>query len=170
MYTWPQTIGYALVDSPIALAAWMVRPRHRRALRRSPSNTMGGLGHPHARPHPGQDTAVLADRQRRLHPGRTGGLRTRRPAGRPPAPAPNNDPVRLHDLPRRDLADAAQGRASYPNVTYFHEVDKGGHFAAWEEPELSRPTSARRSGHSADERVTTNPSAVGATVTVKVVR
>ena len=22
------------------------------------------------------------------------------------------------------------------NVTYFHEVDKGGHFAAWEEPEL----------------------------------
>jgi pimeloyl-ACP methyl ester carboxylesterase len=26
--------------------------------------------------------------------------------------------------------------ASYPNVTYFHEVDKGGHFAAWEEPQL----------------------------------
>jgi pimeloyl-ACP methyl ester carboxylesterase len=26
--------------------------------------------------------------------------------------------------------------ASYPNVSYFHEVDKGGHFAAWEEPEL----------------------------------
>jgi hypothetical protein len=25
---------------------------------------------------------------------------------------------------------------SYPNVTYFSEVDKGGHFAAWEEPEL----------------------------------
>jgi pimeloyl-ACP methyl ester carboxylesterase len=26
--------------------------------------------------------------------------------------------------------------SSYPNVTYFNEVDKGGHFAAWEEPEL----------------------------------
>ena len=26
--------------------------------------------------------------------------------------------------------------ASYPNVTYFNKVDKGGHFAAWEEPEL----------------------------------
>ena len=25
---------------------------------------------------------------------------------------------------------------SYPNVTYFNEVDRGGHFAAWEEPEL----------------------------------
>jgi pimeloyl-ACP methyl ester carboxylesterase len=26
--------------------------------------------------------------------------------------------------------------ASYPNVIYVNEVDKGGHFAAWEEPEL----------------------------------
>jgi hypothetical protein len=24
----------------------------------------------------------------------------------------------------------------YPNLIYFNEVDKGGHFAAWEEPEL----------------------------------
>ena len=24
----------------------------------------------------------------------------------------------------------------YPNLTYFNKVDKGGHFAAWEEPEL----------------------------------
>ena len=27
-------------------------------------------------------------------------------------------------------------RRAYPNLTYFHEVDKGGNFAAWEEPEL----------------------------------
>jgi len=25
---------------------------------------------------------------------------------------------------------------AYPNLTYFNKVDKGGHFAAWEEPEL----------------------------------
>ena len=25
---------------------------------------------------------------------------------------------------------------AYPNLTYFNEADKGGHFAAWEEPEL----------------------------------
>jgi pimeloyl-ACP methyl ester carboxylesterase len=25
---------------------------------------------------------------------------------------------------------------AYPNVIYFNEVDRGGHFAAWEEPEL----------------------------------
>ena len=54
------------------------------------------------------------------------------------ASAAADDPVRLHDVPGRDLADAAQLvlEASYPNVIYFHKVDKGGHFAAWEEPEL----------------------------------
>src|SRR3954463_670829 len=25
---------------------------------------------------------------------------------------------------------------SYPTLTYFHEAERGGHFAAWEEPEL----------------------------------
>ena len=25
---------------------------------------------------------------------------------------------------------------AYPNLIYFHEADKGGQFAAWEEPEL----------------------------------
>jgi pimeloyl-ACP methyl ester carboxylesterase len=24
----------------------------------------------------------------------------------------------------------------YPHLTYFHEADRGGHFAAWEEPEV----------------------------------
>jgi pimeloyl-ACP methyl ester carboxylesterase len=24
----------------------------------------------------------------------------------------------------------------YPNLIYFHQADKGGHFAAWEEPEI----------------------------------
>jgi len=46
--------------------------------------------------------------------------------------------------------------AVYPHLAYFNEVDKGGHFAAWEEPELFatemraafkslRPTPALRS-------------------------
>jgi pimeloyl-ACP methyl ester carboxylesterase len=25
---------------------------------------------------------------------------------------------------------------AYPSLSYFNEVDRGGHFAAWEEPEL----------------------------------
>jgi hypothetical protein len=26
--------------------------------------------------------------------------------------------------------------AVYPNLAYFNAVDRGGHFAAWEEPQL----------------------------------
>jgi pimeloyl-ACP methyl ester carboxylesterase len=25
---------------------------------------------------------------------------------------------------------------AYPTLSYFHEVNKGGHFASWEEPQL----------------------------------
>ena len=39
--------------------------------------------------------------------------------------------------------------ASYPNVIYFNEVDKGGHFAAWEEPELFARSSGPRSARCA---------------------
>jgi len=28
---------------------------------------------------------------------------------------------------------------AFRNLIYFHEVDKGGHFAAWEQPELFAP-------------------------------
>jgi pimeloyl-ACP methyl ester carboxylesterase len=33
-------------------------------------------------------------------------------------------------------APESWARRAYPNVIYFHETEKGGHFAAWEQPEL----------------------------------
>jgi pimeloyl-ACP methyl ester carboxylesterase len=33
-------------------------------------------------------------------------------------------------------APESWARRAYPNLAYFHEADRGGHFAAWEEPEL----------------------------------
>jgi pimeloyl-ACP methyl ester carboxylesterase len=36
----------------------------------------------------------------------------------------------------RVVAAARLGRGELPRRAYFHEVDRGGHFAAWEEPEL----------------------------------
>jgi pimeloyl-ACP methyl ester carboxylesterase len=33
-------------------------------------------------------------------------------------------------------APESWARRAYPNLIYFHEVDKGGHFAAWEQPQL----------------------------------
>lgn len=32
-------------------------------------------------------------------------------------------------------------RRAYRKLIYFHEVDKGGHFSAWEQPELFAPNS-----------------------------
>jgi pimeloyl-ACP methyl ester carboxylesterase len=57
-------------------------------------------------------------------------------AGQKPLPAPTipfaftTFPGEIWKTPRSWVD------ASYPNVIYFNEVDKGGHFAAWEEPEL----------------------------------
>jgi pimeloyl-ACP methyl ester carboxylesterase len=39
-------------------------------------------------------------------------------------------PDELYQVPRRWAEEA------YPNLIYFNRVDKGGHFAAWEQPEL----------------------------------
>jgi len=43
----------------------------------------------------------------------------------------------LHGVPRRDLP-GPRGWAEqvYPNLVYFHEAARGGHFAACEEPDL----------------------------------
>ena len=136
--TRPQTIGYALLDSPVGLAAWMLdhdtdsyykiaaRVRRRQA-----------RGQPHPRQHPRQHHAVLADGHRRLGgPVVLGGRTGQAHRGRRGSAA-GRDPGRLHDLPRRDLPTPRSWvEAAFPTLAYFNEVDKGGHFAAWEEPEL----------------------------------
>ncbi len=77
MATRPQTIGYALLDSPIALAAWMIRPRHGRLLQdRARLRRRAALGQPHPGQRPGQHHDVLADGHQRLRgPVVLGGLR-----------------------------------------------------------------------------------------------
>ena len=117
MATRPQTIGYALLDSPVGSGRLDGRPRHRRLLQdRARIRRRAALGQSHARPRPRQHHALLADRHRRLRSTVVlGGLRARRPRSRPSAPAADGDPVRLHDVPRRDLEDAAQlGRGELP--------------------------------------------------------
>jgi pimeloyl-ACP methyl ester carboxylesterase len=39
-------------------------------------------------------------------------------------------PHEAYQAPRSWVEEA------YPNLIYFNEVDKGGHFAAWEQPQL----------------------------------
>ena len=40
-------------------------------------------------------------------------------------------------FPGRDLsAPRSWAERAYPKLIYYNEVDKGGHFAAWEQPAL----------------------------------
>src|SRR6201999_610093 len=64
-----------------------------------------------------------------------GGQATARAAGH--APVPVTLPVGLTAFPGEIFrAPRSWAEKVYPNLIYFHEADKGGHFAAWEEPQL----------------------------------
>ena len=47
-------------------------------------------------------------------------------------------PVAITVFPEDDLFRAPEtwARRAFPTLIYFNEVDRGGHFAAWEHPEL----------------------------------
>ena len=116
------------------------RPRHRQLLQdRRRLRGQESVGQPHARPDPRQHHGVLAHRHGRLGGSLVLGERTGagHGAGGRAGNSGGQDPGRLHHVPRRDLADPAQlGRGRLRDDAYFNEVEKGGHFAAWEEPEL----------------------------------
>jgi pimeloyl-ACP methyl ester carboxylesterase len=136
--TRPETIGYALLDSPIALAAWMIdhdtdsyQKIARAFVDGQPSGNLTrehildnitlywltGTGASAARSYweEGQENA--------------------RAVGHPPTPVSipvgfTTFPGEIWQTPRSWVERA------YPNTVHFNEVDKGGHFAAWEEPQL----------------------------------
>ena len=137
--TRPQTIGYALLDSPVALAAWMldhdtdsyykVAARvHRRQ----------ALGWSHPRPRPRQHHDVLADGHRRLGGPRVLGERPGAGArGRTGSSARLCSRSAFTTFPDEIFAGTTQlGKAVVPTLIYFNEAARGGHFAAWEEPDL----------------------------------
>jgi pimeloyl-ACP methyl ester carboxylesterase len=138
--TRPQTIGYALLDSPVALAAWLLDHDtdsyykiSRAFLDDEPS---GNLTRDH-----------IVDNLTLYWLTGTGASAARwywelgqaqakaRAAGQ--APPEVSLPVGFTTFPGEIFrAPRSWVERSYPNLTYFNEVDKGGHFAAWEEPEL----------------------------------
>ena len=54
-------------------------------------------------------------------------------------------------------APQSWAKAAYPKLIYFSKLDKGGHFAAWEQPEVFSRRCARRSGRCADSEVRESP-------------
>ncbi|HET7552731.1 MAG TPA: epoxide hydrolase [Gemmatimonadaceae bacterium] len=140
MATRPQTIGYALLDSPIALAAWMLDhdtdSYYKIAGAFVDGNTTGNLTRDHILDNITlywlTGTGASAARSY-WEDGRVLAAALASHQAPPEVSVPvgfTTFPGELWAAPRSWVEN------SYPNVTYFNEVDKGGHFAAWEEPEL----------------------------------
>jgi pimeloyl-ACP methyl ester carboxylesterase len=136
--TRPQTIGYALLDSPVALAAWMLDhdtdSYYKIASAFVDGKPSGNLTRDHI-----LDNITLywltgtgASAARSYW---ESGVAQAKAAGQ--APPPVNIPVGFTTFPGEIfVVPRSWVEASYPNVVYFNKVDRGGHFAAWEEPEL----------------------------------
>jgi pimeloyl-ACP methyl ester carboxylesterase len=130
----PQTIGYSITDSPAGLAAWM-------------------LGHPgfsrwtydDSDPEKSPDEVLdditlywltsTATSSGRIYWEYGGG---RSPVfSSPEMTSEVSLPVAITVFPGEGYqAPETWARRAYRNLSYFHEVDKGGHFAGWEQPEL----------------------------------
>jgi pimeloyl-ACP methyl ester carboxylesterase len=137
--TRPQTIGYALLDSPVALAAWMLDhdtdAYYKIARAFTDGQPSGNLTRDQILDNitlywlTGTGTSAARSYWEAYGPDAPA-------AGRQPLPPPpipvgfTTFPGEIWRTPR------SWAEKSYPTLTYFHEADRGGHFAAWEEPEL----------------------------------
>jgi pimeloyl-ACP methyl ester carboxylesterase len=136
--TRPQTIGYALLDSPVALAAWMLDHDTDSYYKISKAfvdgRPTGGLTRDHILDNITVYwlTATGASAARSYW---ESGQAAARAAGQ--APPPVTVPVGFTQFPGEIVRTPRSWvELAYPTLTYFNKVDKGGHFAAWEEPEL----------------------------------
>ena len=136
--TRPQTIGYALLDSPLALAAWMLDHDTDAYYKISRAFTSGQPSGGLTRDHILDNittywltgTGTSAARSYWEH-GRAAAATAGQAA--PPVKLPVGFTVFPGESFRAPRSWVEQG---YPTLSYFHEADRGGHFAAWEEPEL----------------------------------
>ncbi|CAA9243309.1 MAG: Epoxide hydrolase [uncultured Cytophagales bacterium] len=127
MATRPQTIGYSLTDSPAGLAAWIYDYHDgepERLLSRDDildDITLYWL----------TNTAASSARIYWENAGRN------LLAAAAQQTAEISLPVAITVFPEEIYqAPETWARRAYRNLVYFHEVDKGGHFAAWEQPQL----------------------------------
>jgi pimeloyl-ACP methyl ester carboxylesterase len=136
--TRPQTIGYPLLDSPVALAAWLLdhdTDSYYKISRAFLDDEPAG--------HLTRDqivdnitlywlTGTGASAARSYW---ENGQAEARAAGQAPPEA--SVPVGFTAFPGEIYAAPRSWvRLAYPNLTYYNAVEKGGHFAAWEEPQV----------------------------------
>ncbi len=140
MATRPQTIGYALLDSPVALAAWLLDHDTDSYYKISRAfvdgEPVGNLTRDSI-----LDNITLywltgtAASAARSYWEDARALAAALASGQPPPPV--TVPVGFTTFPGEIWASPRSWvEAVYPGLAYFNEADRGGHFAAWEEPEL----------------------------------
>jgi pimeloyl-ACP methyl ester carboxylesterase len=137
--TRPQTIGYALLDSPISLAAWMIDhdtdAYYKIAAAFTEDKPSGNLTRDHILDNitlywlTGTGASAARSYWEAYGPDAPGAGEALLSDVRIPV-AFTTFPGEIWRTPRSWV------EKSYSNVVYFNEVDKGGHFAAWEEPQL----------------------------------
>jgi pimeloyl-ACP methyl ester carboxylesterase len=136
----PQTIGYSLTDSPVGLAAWILD---------HDADSYGKISRAFVEGHPSGGltrdaildnislywfTQTPASAARIYWEGARAGAAAAT-AGQ--APPEVSLPVAFTVFPGEIFqAPRSWAEEVYPNLIYFNQVDRGGHFAAWEEPEL----------------------------------
>jgi pimeloyl-ACP methyl ester carboxylesterase len=140
MATRPQTIGYSLVDSPVGLAAWLLDHDTDSYYKISRAfvdgEPVGNLTRESI-----VDNITLywltgtAASAARSYWEDARALAASLASGE--APPAVTVPVGFTTFPGEIWASPRSWvEAVYPDLAYFNEVDKGGHFAAWEEPAL----------------------------------
>jgi pimeloyl-ACP methyl ester carboxylesterase len=136
--TRPQTIGYALLDSPIAMAAWMLDHDTDAYYKISSAFVDGKPSGNLTRDHILDNITLYWLTGTGASAARSyweSGQAQARAAGQPPPPV--SVPVGFTTFPGEIVATPRSWvEQAYPTLIYFNKVEKGGHFAAWEEPEL----------------------------------
>jgi pimeloyl-ACP methyl ester carboxylesterase len=136
--TRPQTIGYSLLDSPIGLAAWMLDHDTDSYYKISRVFVEG-------KPVGSLTRESIVDNITLYWLTGTGASAARwywetgragaRAAGQ--APPPVKVPVGFTAFPGEIFpAPRSWVEVAYPGLAYYNQVERGGHFAAWEEPAL----------------------------------
>jgi pimeloyl-ACP methyl ester carboxylesterase len=136
----PQSIGYSLNDSPAGLAAWLLdhdTDAYEKISRAFvDGEPAGGLTRDHI-----LDNITLywltetATSAARMYWESQRAATAAASAGQTPPEV--SLPVAITVFPGEIFrAPRSWAEQVYPNLVYFNEVDRGGHFAAWEEPEL----------------------------------
>ena len=136
----PQTIGYALTDTPVGMAAWMLdhdADSYQKISRAFvEGHPVGGLTRDRV-----LDNITLywltntATSSARLYWEQFRVIFGAIASGEQPPEL--SVPVAFTVFPGEIFqAPRSWAEKVYPNLIYFNEVDRGGHFAAWEEPQL----------------------------------